>query len=204
MWQHLSHSINLPQKKSLTLTPYSWAVCQLFSQTILIVLISYTNTSTSVLQSGSTVLPRQLHNSHPVQAMQYRITNSFTIHTLYKPRSTMLPTQLHNSHPVQVMQYHVTKITSQFTPCTSHALPYYQHSFTNHILYKPYSTMLPIQIHKSHPVQAMQYRVTKTASQFTSCASHAVVGRNTPNSSLQLYASVLFFHHIPYNCINAL
>jgi len=30
--------------------------------------------------------------------------------------------------------------------------------------YKPCSTMLPKQLHKSHPVQAMQYHVTKTAS----------------------------------------
>jgi hypothetical protein len=45
----------------------------MFSQAILIVLISYTNTSTSVLQSGSTMLPRQLHISHPVQAMQYHV-----------------------------------------------------------------------------------------------------------------------------------
>jgi hypothetical protein len=100
--------------------------------------------------------------------------HSFTIHTLYKPCSTVLPIQLHNSHPVQAMQYRVTNTASQFTTCTSHAVPCYQYSFTNHTLYKPCSTMLPIQLHNSHPVQAMQYHVTNTASQFTTCTSHAV------------------------------
>ena len=174
-----------------------------------IVLISYTNISTTVLQFGSTMLPRQLHNSHPVQAMMYHVTktaskftsctshavpcyqDSFTIHILYKPCSTVLPRQLHNSHPVQAMQYCVNKTASQFTSCTSHAVPCYQDSFTNPILYKPCSTMLPRhvtiltlhkpcstmlprQLHNSHPAQAMQYHVTRTASQFSPCTSHAV------------------------------
>ena len=74
MGQHLTHSIKLPQKKSVQLTPCSWVVCQLFSQAILIVLISYTNIPTSVLQSGSTVFPQQLQQFNPRLLLSYLIT----------------------------------------------------------------------------------------------------------------------------------
>ena len=139
------------------------------------------------------MLPRQLHNSHPVQFMKYCLTNtasqitfctihavmsyqySFTNHILYNPCSTFLPIQLHKSHSVQSMQYCLTNTASEFTSCVIHEVPCYQDSFTNYILYNSYSTVLPIQFHNSHPVQSMQYRVTNTVSQFTSCTIHAVL-----------------------------
>ena len=152
----------------------------------------YSFTNHILYKPCSTVLPRQLHKSHSVQAMQYHVTNtasqitfctshtvpcyqdSFTNHILYKPCSTVLPIQLHKPHPVQALHYHVTKTASQITSCTRHVVPCYQYSLTNHILYKPCSTVLPIQLHKSHPVQAKQYHVTHTASQITSCTSLAL------------------------------
>jgi hypothetical protein len=117
----------------------------------------------------------------------------------------VLPRQIYITHPVQDTQYRVTKTASQTTPCTSHAVPCYHDSFTNHTLYKPCSTMLPRQLHKyilynpcttllprqlhkSHSVQSTQYRVTKTASKTAPCTSHAV-------SSYQYN----FTNHILYN-----
>ena len=87
-----------------------------------------------------------------------------------------------------VQQNDVTKTATQFTSCTIHEVLSYQHSFTNHILYNPCSNVLPIQLHKSHSVQSMQYFLTNTASQITSCTIHAVLSHQ--------YS---FTNHILYN-----